>query len=740
MTWDAGAIVGKLALDTTQYDKPLAQATVSAVSGAKKLEESLGKPFAPAAAEVGKLTYATNASVGSAVRLAESVSKVRPDAIRMATAATGELRSGLNLASIAGGTLGSALGNVGANLVTGGIRAVSNAITGFIGDSLKAAASFEQTGISFEVMLGSGDKARKLMQEITAFAAATPFELPQLTDASRKLLAFGFAGEQVVPTLRRVGDLSAGLGIPIGDLAEIYGKARVQGRLFMEDMNQLTGRGIPITAELAKQFRVTEGEVRDLVEQGRVGFPELERAVADLTGAGGKFNDMMRRQSASASGLYSTLKDAFGEMDRQFGKALIDGANGKSLLEGITEAVQDLTPAVVSLGLSLADAFRNALPYIKSAATYLEAGFVLHGTTDPNAKAGNPMQGPGNANAVGQIYGDSKGIEEAQRLLNAYVNSVTAASEGIEKIYAARGDYNNPALRDEAKRLRDEAANTLNAVQSTYALLAQLKTATEKNDGNPVDPQKLEAAKKALGQLVDLYERQRAVVSRGLATISGVSDEKITEAVADSQRVAVARLNGVQALLDRLRAEYAGAQRSAEEAKKNDAAPSTPAASGASSSPTTPKPAGRAGNAVGSTGGDRAGASVDALRFEAEEARLAAAGKVDQLERLRLDRWLAEQNDKAKNGEQMMAITLAYGAKLAALQSEQHAKAKEREAARASATVDATAAVLESQGRQEEADLLRFDAAWNKKLEIVADREQRMTMLIQYEAERRRSS
>ena len=76
---------------------------------------------------------------------------------------------------------------------------------------------------------------------------------------------------------------------PVNEIAELYGKARVQGRLFAEDINQLTGRGIPIIQELAKQFGVSDSEVKKLVESGKVGFPNIERSFMDMTSQGGKF-------------------------------------------------------------------------------------------------------------------------------------------------------------------------------------------------------------------------------------------------------------------------------------------------------------------------------------------------------------------------------------------------------------------------------------------------------------------
>jgi len=189
----------------------------------------------------------------------------------------------------------------------------------FVKDGIDAAVNIEQLSTSFEVMLGSADAAQKMMADVTAFAASTPFELPGIQTASKSLLAFGIEQEKIIPSLKMVGDVAAGVGAPLEDLAVIYGKARTAGTLYAEDVNQLTERGIPIIAELAKQFGVAESEVKGLVEDGKVGFDDLEKAFQNMTGEGGQFFNLMEKQSKTAGGVISNLKDTF----FQLGLALV---------------------------------------------------------------------------------------------------------------------------------------------------------------------------------------------------------------------------------------------------------------------------------------------------------------------------------------------------------------------------------------------------------------------------------
>lgn len=204
-----------------------------------------------------------------------------------------------------------------------GAMAVAAGSLGAVKWGVGLAAEAEQANVAFKVLLGSQEKATKLQKDIQELAAATPFQLEELRDGSRNLAAFGFEAERIPMVLRRLGDLAAGTNQPIKELAEIFGKAKVQGRLFMEDINQLTGRGIPVIQELAKQFGVAESEVRKLVETGKVNFGNLQKALESLTADGGKFGGLMAEQSKTIAGQWSTVKDSFAAMARELGTTLL---------------------------------------------------------------------------------------------------------------------------------------------------------------------------------------------------------------------------------------------------------------------------------------------------------------------------------------------------------------------------------------------------------------------------------
>lgn len=180
---------------------------------------------------------------------------------------------------------------------------------------------FQQLEQAFTAMLGSKAKSDKLMNQLIKTAATTPFDMQQVAASAKQLLAYGVQADKVNGTLKRLGDIAAGLSIPMGDLAYLYGTTMVQGRMYTMDLNQFLNRGIPLTEELAKQFGVTKDKVKELVTAGKVGFPQVEKAIIAMTSKGGRFYKQMESQSKTITGQLSNLGDSIQQMFNEIGKS-----------------------------------------------------------------------------------------------------------------------------------------------------------------------------------------------------------------------------------------------------------------------------------------------------------------------------------------------------------------------------------------------------------------------------------
>ena len=190
----------------------------------------------------------------------------------------------------------------------------------FIQKVVQVRGEFQQLEVAFTTMLGSAEKANALMQQLTKTAAVTPFDLQGVTQGAKQLLAYGIEAEKVNDTLVHLGDIAAGLSLPLNDLVYLYGTTMTQGRMFTQDLRQFMGRGIPIAEELAKQFGVTKDKVGELVTAGKVGAEEFNKAIMSMSSEGGKFAGLMEAQSKTITGQISNIEDAIDSMLNNIGQ------------------------------------------------------------------------------------------------------------------------------------------------------------------------------------------------------------------------------------------------------------------------------------------------------------------------------------------------------------------------------------------------------------------------------------
>ncbi len=195
---------------------------------------------------------------------------------------------------------------------------------------------FQQLEMAFTTMLGNAQQASEMMGQLTKLAATTPFDMKGVTSGAKQLLAYGVAADDVVDTMRRLGDIAAGLSLPLTDLAWLYGTTLTQGRMFTMDLRQFQARGIPMADELAKIFGVTRNEVAGLVTAGKVGSAEVTQAIQNMTAEGSRFGGLMDAQSHTITGQWSNIQDtiemAFNDLGKQNEGVINDALALTSLL------------------------------------------------------------------------------------------------------------------------------------------------------------------------------------------------------------------------------------------------------------------------------------------------------------------------------------------------------------------------------------------------------------------------
>ena len=198
---------------------------------------------------------------------------------------------------------------------------------------------FQQLEIAFGTMLGSTDKANKLMIQLANTAAKTPFDLQGIAQGAKQLIAYGVAAEEINSTIVSLGDVAAGLSLPLNDLVYLYGTTMVQGKMFTNDLKQLQGRGVPILDALADQLDIAKNEVSEYVSAGRVSADVFKAAMLSMSQEGGKFAGLMAAQSASITGQISNIQDGIAMMFNEIGQQSEGAING--ILSGVSALVEN---------------------------------------------------------------------------------------------------------------------------------------------------------------------------------------------------------------------------------------------------------------------------------------------------------------------------------------------------------------------------------------------------------------
>ena len=220
----------------------------------------------------------------------------------------------------------------------------------FVSQVIEVRSQFQQLEISFGTMLKSKEKANALMAQMADLASKTPFGLEEVSEGAKRLLAFQVPAQEVTETLRRMGDVAAGLGVPMGQLIHVYGQVKAQGKLMTNDLYQFMNAGIPIIAELSKVVGKSETEIKDMVSAGKIGFPEVQAVIKNMTNEGGLFFNLMAEQSKSLGGQISNLGDSFNQMLNEIGKATEGIASGAiSSVAFLVENYQTLGKIIAGL-------------------------------------------------------------------------------------------------------------------------------------------------------------------------------------------------------------------------------------------------------------------------------------------------------------------------------------------------------------------------------------------------------
>lgn len=415
---------------------------------------------------------------------------------------------------------------------------VAGSLAGMAKDALAAGINFnamkEQAQTAFTTMLGSGQEARRFLDDLQSFAAKTPFEFPELVTAAQRMKAMGFEAGAVIPTLTSIGDAVAGLGggaETINRVVTAFGQIQARGKAAAQEMMQLTEAGIPAWKYLADAIGVSVPEAMKLVERGAVDAQTTISAVR--SGMDRDFGGMMAQQSQTWNGMVSTVKDntriVIGEAVKPMFEVLKKG------LEQSMTWFEDHKAEVIGTAREIGGAMANLGELVLSTASaiaelnrQLSIFGGISGSLDKLMPFfGLAAQGPSNSRS---LWDSIKGMFDIEGNLgfgpSALAGSAPITGASIEAGDFSRAgtgdpmawlrDYNNARANDAAAGLIDPTVSKAEQIRRQLAFDAEIAKAeaditTQRAAGS--------AAASAVSEAEKILEDQRRESARAIENI-----------------------------------------------------------------------------------------------------------------------------------------------------------------------------------------------------------------------------
>ena len=284
---------------------------------------------------------------------------------------------------------------------------------------------FQQLELAFNTMLRSTEKSQVLMSQLVDTAARTPFDLTSIAQGAKQMLAFGSNVESVVDEIVMLGNVASGVSAPLGDLIYLYGTLRSQGRAYTVDIRQFAGRGIPIYEELGKVLNADRQELNKLVTEGKVGFPEVEKAFKNMTSEGGIYFNLMQEQSKSLTGMLSNLGDAWDSALNKIGQDNQDLFTGA--IQGAIDLVENMDQIIrIVQAVTIAYGSYKAAIVLNTLATKGYTGVAMIDNTVKQAKIALLKA---EANITGQTAAQTKAMTATQQAHVAALQKELTAEE-----------------------------------------------------------------------------------------------------------------------------------------------------------------------------------------------------------------------------------------------------------------------------------------------------------------------
>ena len=373
--------------------------------------------------------------------------------------ATVGLNNGLQSNIRFGGKLGTVLGNLASILSS----------TNILKDVIRIGGELGNQRIALGAILQDGGKATDMFSKIQSLAVKSPFGIMDLNQYTKQLSAYGIEYNELYETMKRMADISAGVGVDMGRIILAFGQVKAAGFLKGTELRQFTEANIPMVEKLAEKFSLLEkrivsaGEVYDMISKKKVTFEDVKAVLWDLTDEGGMFNNMQEVLSESLASKWKNLADA---IDVMYGK-ISDGWVGDAL-KGVAGLLTEITKGWEYVGTAITSA---SVAFLTHKAAVLLGSKQIASTKNLYSSFLSDKRVEANNLRVAKTY---RALTSAEQELIRTTNQLTVAD--VKRLARAKLLNREEALRIISIKKLDAA--TLAYIQRLYGISdAQVRAA-----------------------------------------------------------------------------------------------------------------------------------------------------------------------------------------------------------------------------------------------------------------------
>lgn len=308
-----------------------------------------------------------------------------------------------------------------ANLASQAISKVVDGFKGLVGGAVDYQKSMEYYTTSFTVMTGSADKASETVKKLADIGATTPFDMPQLADATSLLMNFGFSADDAVDSMMMLGDISQGNADKLNTIARAYGKMNSAQKVSLETIGMMIDAGFNPLQEISEKTGESMQSLYDRISKGTMSVDEITESMKRSTSEGGKYFQSMDAQSQTLDGRLSTLSDT---INSKLGEALqpILQQAADEWIPNITNAIDNMDmDSVISVIDDILSSVGDLFGYITDNGDTIISLVAGIGAAMVAWNVASMINGV--ITAIKAFKAANEGASVAQALLNAVMNA-----------------------------------------------------------------------------------------------------------------------------------------------------------------------------------------------------------------------------------------------------------------------------------------------------------------------------